>query len=88
MGEGPLCEVEHTKPDVVASVRPAGHNLHTRRRAKRLGIAVLEPHTGSGQLVKHRRLIRCAAVTSQTLKPEVVSHYQDDVRTFGTGMDL
>ena len=37
------------KLDVVAGVDSPGHELHARRRAQRLHIAMLEPHAGGGQ---------------------------------------
>jgi hypothetical protein len=40
---------------------------------------MFELHTGSGQLIEDRRFVRLAAVTAQTLIPQVVGHDENDV---------
>lgn len=64
---------------VVAEVILTGHNFNSRRRTERLRIAVFEPHTLLGQTIENRRLIRCAAVTAETLIADVIGHNQNDI---------
>ena len=55
--ECPLRRREQAEADVVPDVGPARHQLHPRRCAERLDVAVREPHTAGCQPVKMRRPI-------------------------------
>ena len=79
MGERDLGRVEHAERFVVAEVVPAGHEFHTRRRAQRLGIGVIEPYAGRRQFVEYRSFVGRASVTAKAFVTEVVGHDKHDV---------
>lgn len=79
MPEGCLRAQQRAKVDVVPHVVAPRHELHPRRRAKRLHVAVFKTHTVGGEFVDDGRLIRLAAVRGDALVAEVIDHDEDDV---------
>jgi len=81
MTKGPLFRIEYSKVEPVPLVVFSRHDLHTRRRAKRLGICVGKPNSLLRQLVESGRLIRLRAVATQAIDREIISHDEKNVRT-------
>ena len=78
--ERPLLGIEVSEAGVVALVVQAGHQRHARRRAQRLGMDLVEPHAGRGELVHHRGAVTLAAVGRDALIAEVVDQDEHHVR--------
>ena len=79
MAESGLRFVERAEVHIVPHVRHASHQLGARRRAIRLGIAVLKAHALARQSVQIRRAIRLAAIGPDALVAEVIGEDDDDV---------
>ena len=73
------CRIKQAEADVVSLVINAGHQLHPRRRADRLRVAVLKPHPPPGQTIEVWRRVRLTAVGRDALVAHVVRHDQHDV---------
>jgi hypothetical protein len=60
-----LHRIQHSEIHIIAEIILPRHDLNARRCAKRLGIAVLKPHTRCGKIIQHGCFIRFAAATAE-----------------------
>ena len=79
MPEGILATIQRGETDVVSHIIFACHDLHSRRRANRLGVGVRKPHTLLRQLAQAWGMVRLTAIIFDALLPQVIRHDQDDI---------
>ena len=74
--------IERAEVEPIPIVVLAGHQLHARVRAQRLSIRVAKLDAFGGQAIEYRRLVARAAITSNSLHTDVISHDEDDIWAF------
>jgi hypothetical protein len=79
IAKGRLRGIEMSEVRVIAAIAHAAHQLHARRCAERLRIAVFEAHSGCRELVHVRSLVALAAVRGHAFVTEVVDEDEDDI---------
>ena len=79
--KGAFLGIKDAKVSPVTVIVFPGHDLHSGRRTKRLGVGVGEPNPRFREAIKVRRPVRVTAITAQPVDADIIGHDEDDIGT-------